>query len=228
MWVICTCLAWPSLIWPGFSCVLPTCPGDCLPRPSLQLAECRRPWRKGAGNVPCGFLCYLWGGGPALLMTPPPTPAMAGLFPSPQEKRRAERAEQQRIRSEREKERQARVAVSGPAQGLQRPPRPPRSSAPHAPHAVNEAAASGPPSSRLQETHQPRPSPADLFLCGGWRPCQATGLLGELPAPGVMEPRLRSQDLIHSLIHYSLVQQTRSSQPGRALRKLPAQCREHS
>lgn len=31
----------------------------------------------------------------------------------PQEKRRAERAEQQRIRTEREKERQARLAVSG-------------------------------------------------------------------------------------------------------------------
>lgn len=32
-----------------------------------------------------------------------------------QEKRRAERAEQQRIRSEREKERQARLAVSAPS-----------------------------------------------------------------------------------------------------------------
>lgn len=60
-------------------------------------------------------------GFPALLMTAPPTPTMAGLFPS-QEKRRAERAEQQRIRSEREKERQARMAVSDPSP---RPPAPP-------------------------------------------------------------------------------------------------------
>ena len=37
----------------------------------------------------------------------------AALRSSPQEKRRAERAEQQRIRTEREKERQTRLAVSG-------------------------------------------------------------------------------------------------------------------
>lgn len=48
-------------------------------------------------------------------MTPPPWARPGQAWPlSPQEKRRAERAEQQRIRNEREKERQTRLAVSDP------------------------------------------------------------------------------------------------------------------
>lgn len=79
----------------------------------VELAEC--PGRKGlAGRVPRGLLCPL---SPSAL--PPMTPPLHARAHAPgpglflQEKRRAERAEQQRIRSEREKERQARLAVSG-------------------------------------------------------------------------------------------------------------------
>lgn len=57
---------------------------------------------------------------------PSPRSRLPTAPPSVQEKRRAERAEQQRIRSEREKERQARLAVRdpGPAPAPRPGPRP--------------------------------------------------------------------------------------------------------
>lgn len=78
--------------------------------PPAGLAVGRSPWREGRGEA-LGLPGDLF---------PRALPPETHLHALPlQEKRRAERAEQQRIRTEREKERQTRLAVSDP--GAQAP-----------------------------------------------------------------------------------------------------------